>query len=111
MVWPTCRRRPAHYRDYVGRFVDADDISRPDAIIYSRKKRRARSVAATDCTRSLQQHCVEAEITSGLVCAGAVPWGGQGSRGPPLKLLPSVAPKKFKIRTSLAKIFRKLALH
>ena len=35
--------------------------------------------------------------------------GGRGPR-PPVKFLPPVAPKKFKVRPSLAKIFRKLGL-
>jgi len=39
--------------------------------------------------------------------------GGQGRGRPPSEISapPPVAPKKFKIRPSLAKIFRKLALH
>ena len=50
------------------------------------------------------------------VTAGAVPRGGQGSHGPQVKFLPTPlcpppSEKKFKIRPSLAKIFRKLALH
>ena len=55
---------------------------------------------------------IVSDILYFLIQMSVVEWKETGGC-PPVKFLPPppVAPKKFKIRPSLARIFRKLALH
>ena len=50
------------------------------------------------------------ETVMAELMAGAVPWGVRGAAPSEICAPPPVVPKKFKIRPSLAKILRKLAL-